>query len=211
MACDAPIIPTESRKCSIHSCGRNLRRRGFCESHYRRYRAGNLAAPIVAFRLPLADRLWPKVSVGHPDECWPWIARAKISGYGVLTSPAGNVLAHRVAWQTTNGPIPDGLWVLHRCDNPPCCNPGHLFLGTAQDNIDDMMRKGRAPSRPSVGWFTKLSMEDVLSIIGLLREGRSSLSIAKAYGVSAGAIRLIRDQKTWKHVSRTVPCPSATV
>jgi len=78
------------------------------------------------------------------DECWVWIGRTTDDGYGTLCWKGNDhVRAHRLAWELANGPILEGLWVLHHCDNPPCCNPRHLFLGTAKDNRQDDMRKGR--------------------------------------------------------------------
>jgi hypothetical protein len=77
---------------------------------------------------------------GEPDECWEWKGFRNTAGYG---RGPHDVPAHRLSWEMHNGPIPDGLFVCHRCDNPPCVNPAHLFLGTAKDNIDDMVRKDR--------------------------------------------------------------------
>jgi hypothetical protein len=81
---------------------------------------------------------------GGSDACWPWQRHRNPEGYGV-TKLAGFRRAHRLAWCLTNGPIPDGMLVCHTCDNPPCCNPAHLFLGTESDNRQDMLAKGRGP------------------------------------------------------------------
>lgn len=95
------------------------------------------------------DRFWGHVdktsstTFYNNERCWEWTARRMPRGYGVTYMGGKTELAHRVAWTIANGEIHDGLFVLHRCDNPPCCNPSHLFLGTDQDNVDDMMRKGR--------------------------------------------------------------------
>lgn len=105
---------------------------------------------------PLADRFWPKVKVGAPDECWEWQA---VLRHHRRPLPAGSVVkgqygqfrvtsqystaAHRMAWQLANGPIPDGKLVCHTCDNRKCCNPAHLFLGTLSDNMRDCSAKGR--------------------------------------------------------------------
>lgn len=97
-------------------------------------------------RKPIAERFWPKVDVRGHEECWEWTASRKERGYGVFSRPGHNngaLKAHRVSWELANGPIPDGLCVLHRCDNPPCVNPAHLFLGTIADNNRDMSLKGR--------------------------------------------------------------------
>lgn len=93
----------------------------------------------------LEERFRRKVRVGGPDECWEWTA-AKLSwGYGYWSLPKSRkqILAHRHVFGRLVGSIPKGLYVLHKCDNPPCVNPGHLFLGTADDNIRDSIAKGR--------------------------------------------------------------------
>lgn len=95
----------------------------------------------------LADRFWAKVDKRGPDECWLWTGcRKKAFGYGKIGEGRmgqRTLLAHRVSWEITNGSIPDGAMVLHRCDNPPCVNPRHLFLGDQLDNMRDMVSKGR--------------------------------------------------------------------
>lgn len=93
-------------------------------------------------------RFWSRVDrSGGERSCWPWIGYRDKWGYGGFTR-FRKLLAHRVAWTIANGPIPDDMLVLHHCDNPPCCNPGHLFVGTHQDNMDDMAKKGRRWRRP---------------------------------------------------------------
>jgi hypothetical protein len=96
-------------------------------------------------------RFWAKVdkSAGA-DACWAWTGKARSQyGYGAFNVGGRMVGAHRLAWELTNGVIAGGMHVCHRCDNPLCCNPGHFFLGTAQDNMDDMSAKGRrAPMTP---------------------------------------------------------------
>ena len=98
----------------------------------------------------LQRRFEVKVQRKSPTECWPWIAKAVTDfGYGRMTAGRGTDLkSHRIAYALAHNGIPDGMHVLHKCDNPKCCNPNHLFLGTHQDNTRDMMAKNRG-SRPN--------------------------------------------------------------
>jgi hypothetical protein len=99
-------------------------------------------------RVPLVDRLFSRLQP-MPNGCIEFVGnRLPPWGYGILTlGPRGDrkmLRAHRVAWELNNGPIPEGVEICHRCDNPPCCNPDHLFAGTKADNMRDMSRKGRS-------------------------------------------------------------------
>ena len=89
------------------------------------------------------DRFWKYTAKADPDQCWLWTGYKSGSGYGSLKIDGKQRSAHRLSWELAHGPVPDGLSVLHRCDNPICVNPGHLWLGTPRQNMEDMAAKGR--------------------------------------------------------------------
>src|SRR5262249_43761985 len=147
------------------------------------------------------------------DDCWPWRGALNNNGYGVLKVAGKNARAHRLAWTLEHGPIPNGLNVLHRCDNPPCCNPAHLFLGTLADNSADAARKGRMchgdrhhsraqrelRPRGEQHRQAKLTDGDVLAIRQLYRDGHSQRELARRFGVSKSAVGCLVRGQTWTH------------
>ena len=149
----------------------------------------------------LKERFAERFARGAPDACWLWTA-GKRRGYGSIRDGGRMRQAHRVAWELAHGPIPDGLCVCHKCDNPPCVNPAHLFLGTKQDNNRDRARKGRQ------GWIkgesngrARLTEDDVREIRALIELGKhSQREIGQEYGVSRTLIGRIVRSEVWTHV-----------
>ena len=131
-----------------------------------------------------------------PDGCWVWLARCDRDGYGRIRIGKLMFRSHRVAWERKNGTIPDGMFVLHTCDNPYCVNPNHLFLGTQTENMKDKNGKGRG-SRGIGRWSAKLSESNVLSIRADIR---TQEEIAKDYGVNRATISDIQTKRTWRHL-----------
>lgn len=102
-----------------------------------------------------ANRFWSKVTIGDPKECWEWKEGRFTRGYGSFWLNGRSVISSRVAWELSFGPIPRGMIVCHACDNPPCCNPAHLWIGTDEDNMTDRDTKGRQASGDRNGSRTK--------------------------------------------------------
>jgi len=143
------------------------------------------------------------IDQNEPDECWPWVGCVNPRGYGVVWCGDKTRLAHRVAWFLEHGAWPTDC-VCHRCDNPPCCNPTHLFAGSRAENLADMRAKGRAAPMPRLlgekNPTTPLTATDVLAIRAASAAGEPYAWIAQRYQVSGNAVRNICLRKTWKHV-----------
>lgn len=140
--------------------------------------------------------LLDKVAVGSTDECWEWQAYRKPKGYGQTKFNGVTCKSARLAFMLFYGQMPDKLHVLHRCDNPPCCNPFHLWLGTNEENMKDRDAKGRG--RWGKG---KLVQEDATAIRQMIAEGQKLLAIARQFGVSRTVIKNIKCGKTWPGVA----------
>jgi hypothetical protein len=142
---------------------------------------------------------WSMVKVSGAGECWEWQHSKNNKGYGNVQWNGRVDKAHRVAWTLTHGD-PGSLFVLHSCDNRSCCNPSHLFLGTNQDNMDDMVKKGRASrlageNNPRA----KLKPSQVLEIKHRYALGNvTQTQLAKEYGVSQAQIGYIVRNEEWK-------------
>jgi hypothetical protein len=147
---------------------------------------------MLLYQKTQLERFWEKVEKKE-NGCWEWTAYKMRLGYGMFTFDKIFQLAHRIAWKITNGPIPEGLDVLHRCDNPPCCNPDHLFLGTHKDNMQDCVSKGRI--------YRKLDVEDILQIRKRYAvEKITQRQLGEEYGVCQVHIGDIIRRKKWRHI-----------
>jgi hypothetical protein len=150
----------------------------------------------------IAERFWQKVdkTPGHgPNgDCWVWTSTINSQGYGHFKVDGGQRGTHRVAWELANGASPGDGFVCHRCDNRACVNPAHLFLGTHEENMADMARKGN--KKGSRNAAARLTEQDVRRVRILLAAGMTQRSVAEMFGVSAGAISDIATGRNWAHV-----------
>lgn len=167
---------------------------------------------MVEERIITERRFWSKVE--KSNGCWLWKASKRFKGYGAFAYHEGGKLiqdrAHRYSWRLKNGPIPDRLWVLHKCDTPACVNPDHLFLGTVQDNVTDMMVKGRRVLGGTYGGDyrkgeshhqAKLTTEQVKEIRKLKQGGCSYGQLSKQFGIAIGHAYRVVNGKAWSHVA----------
>lgn len=148
----------------------------------------------------LANRVWPKILKGAPDDCWPWTGSVFTrSGYGRITLPNGRgTTVHRAVWILLFGEPHASLEICHICDNRICCNPSHLFAGTAKTNALDKVMKGRQARNPGTrNGSCKLTEVDVTQIRASPFGHRA---IARQYGISESDVRMIRSKETWRHV-----------
>lgn len=153
---------------------------------------------------PLATRFWRHVL--KTDTCWLWQGQRDHEGYGLIwmrretTGKQGGFLAHRVSWMVNVGPLDASVCVLHRCDNPACVNPDHLFLGSQVDNIRDMTAKGRVAcgSRKSCARLTEAGVRAIRALAAAGPVDHHAL--AAAYGCHERTIRAVLNGESWRQV-----------
>lgn len=151
------------------------------------------------------ELFWSKVAITSDDKCWLWLASKNNKGYGQKMLNGQITLAHRIAWTLPNYIIPDGLFVLHSCDNPSCVNPKHLFIGTNQENMDDMVKKGRYIVRDRTNSKGEKNSKHKLTALQVLEIRRcyeanemNTPQLAVKYGVNKSSIARVINKKAWK-------------
>lgn len=137
-------------KCAVEGCNQVKQGKGWCNTHYSQYRRSGSPTKFLrkAQGVNNADKFWSRVDIRTDDECWEW-QKSKTQGYGDVWIDGKIWKAHRYAWFLTHQRH-TSLMILHSCDNPPCCNPKHLREGTNQDNMDDLVMRGRHPFRKAI-------------------------------------------------------------
>jgi len=212
---------SEARACL--TCGKPAKGKGSycsqaCQQKTYRIRHGQ-GIGMQAGPLPYSPRqiarFWRHVDQRGPDECWPWLLGRTTDGYGRVRLDGMKLRAHRIAYLAAKGPISNGLLVCHACDNPPCCNPAHLWLGTVLDNTRDAQRKGRlvppphngriqpTPPSPQFGvsnGAAKLTEESVRAMRADYRSMGSYASVARRYSISVSQGYRVITGQYWSHV-----------
>lgn len=200
--------------CSVPDCERKVYAHGLCNMHYQRRQRNGTLDSLHRKPVSVETRFWNLV-IQNEQGCWGWKGMPDENGYGRIAiggSVYRQVLAHRLSYTLHYGPIPEGMHVLHRCDNPPCTRPDHLFLGTHADNMADMKIKGRRKGR-MIGEKapkSKLTAEQVMQIRSRYRGRRQSPSmpqLAAEYGVNKSSIGRIIRGENWKHVTAQLTNP----
>lgn len=138
-----------------------------------------------------ANQFWQMVR--KTDTCWVWAGYTDDSGYGQFGIAGNKDRAHRIAYQLTYGPIPDGCLIRHTCDNPPCCRPDHLIPGTYADNADDAVKRCRRPTKLTEAQVQSIRAQYIPGVVGTPR-------LAKIFGVNRGVIQAVVSGKTWRHL-----------
>lgn len=146
-----------------------------------------------------AESFWAQMN--KTGGCWLWTGARTSRNYGTVSWMNRQRSTHKLAYELTNGPVPDGLVVRHTCDNPPCCNPEHLSLGTVLDNVRDMLERGRKnPARGERCHHAKLTAEMVVEMRRLRANGSKLRELVTQFGVSLGTVGKACARESWKHV-----------
>lgn len=185
--------------CSNIECDTPAYVRGMCSSHYSHWIHDTPASKRP--RPTVDQRFDAMVQSGAPDDCWEWMGGKTRSGYGRFRAHDVRMITSRFALQRAVGePESPDLIACHTCDNPPCCNPAHLFWGTQTENCQDSMIKGRKAKGEGT-WTSKLTEELVLQIRAEVLMGKATADMAIEYGVSRVTISSVARGHTWKYLN----------
>ena len=194
-----PYNPSTAPRCSVGDCDRPVSAKGYCLKHYKRWRKHGDPANAGHLGRTTEERFFSHVE--KSDGCWEWTSSRRGKGYGRFQLEGRGVSAHRFSYELHFGSIPSGMCVCHHCDNPPCVNPRHLFLGTVGTNNRDREQKGRSvvpDNRGSRHGMAKLTEDSVRAIRRRFAEGETRKQIAESLGVSRGAVADVVARRRWE-------------
>lgn len=186
-------------ECTVEGCSNPQIAKGICHKHYMRVRrSGTLGTPKF-------DRSWFEKALektSKQGDCWVFLGAKGGGGYGVIKNNGKQYGLSRLAFSELVEPLRPGMFVCHRCDNPACWNPDHLFQGTHADNMEDMAAKGRASRASGERKHTsKLKDDDVRKIRQLLRDGLSQRKVAAQFNVTQSCIWNISSGRCWSEIA----------
>lgn len=197
------------KQCQYLGCKRPACKRHWCSGHYQRLRKEGTITPgytkLMGVGDTLEEQLWSRVDkFAGPEGCWLWQGNQR-SGYGRITFRGVVYGTHRLALQFSGVDVPADMMVCHRCDVRACCNPRHLFIGTARDNVHDMRNKGRlfSPQGENNGQ-SRLQAQDVVTVVSLLCVDTPYTAIAARFDVSESSIRGINKGTRWRHITAPI-------
>lgn len=184
--------------CAVDGCDRKYYAKHHCRMHWERlHRNGTTDRKGIEPGTPPAERLNSQLE--RVGECTEFMGYRNSNGYGELTIDRKFVLAHRLSYELSFGPIPDGLIVRHKCDNPPCVDPDHLEVGTQSDNLRDRDERGRTARGMNNG-TAKLTDEDVRKIRKIRSDGWTYAELAALFSVGGTTIARVVTGTHWRHV-----------
>ena len=191
-------------KCSYDGCEGKVVGLGYCQKHYKRVKKYGSPNPQKYSQESLETRFWRFVDRKSESECWEWQGQVLANGYGRISLGAkslGAEGAHRVSWKLFNKTdIPDGMFVMHKCDNPSCVNPHHLSIGTPKENTQDMIAKGRKRVVSPKGEGNGKSLLNEEKVRLIRSSTLSHAAIGRELGVSPNCVRGVRIGRTWTHI-----------
>jgi hypothetical protein len=194
-----PHVKVCETQCVVAGCKRNARALNLCTLHYTRLKSTGTTEP----RKEPSIRERMRANIKVVGECWEWQGKPMENGYGRIRYLNEDRLAHRLMYELEVGPIPDGLHILHSCDNPPCVNPAHLRPGTQAENLADMDAKGRRVSYKRDGERNpraKLTEAQVLEMRRLYAEGVSCKELTERFNAPLSRVESVVYRNSWKHL-----------
>lgn len=191
-------------KCVVEDCQGKVVGWGYCQKHYVRVKKYGSPHSKKHDQSTLEERFWRFVTKDSEYKCWEWQGQRLVNGYGRISLGAkslGSEGAHRVSWKLFNkADIPDGMFVMHKCDNPSCVNPHHLSIGTPKENVQDMIAKGRKRVVSPKGEGNGKSLLNEEKVRMIRSSTLSHTAIGRELGVSPNCVRGVRIGRTWTHI-----------